>query len=239
MLNPVTVYAGPSIQSGPLASLSEIDVRAPIRDGDLEVLWQTSAPGGGVLIIDGVFGAGQSITLTEIREAIQRGLLLFGSTSMGALRAVEAGPLGMHGLGEIFSEYASGFRTRDADVALLHDEFGAQLTVPMVNIELLAVQLERRGQSPEAVREFVRQCQAIHFTERDLDSVAQVCRSLWGTSPGSPVELLSGDGLPVWDRKTQDAQQAVTVFLSLTQPLPPAPVAPAPHYPGQLLGSGF
>lgn len=68
--------------------------------------------------------------------AIERGIAVYGASSMGALRAAELSQFGMQGIGEIFDNYRHGHFTDD-EVALLHEPGMSDyksLSVPMVNI---------------------------------------------------------------------------------------------------------
>src|SRR6476469_7469441 len=56
-------------------------------------------------IIDGYFQSVPTVRHKEILWAMSRGIHVFGSASMGALRAAELGTLGMVGVGIIFKQY--------------------------------------------------------------------------------------------------------------------------------------
>src|SRR5262249_9975984 len=59
-------------------------------------------------IIDGAFLDVASVWHREILWALSRGVHVFGAASMGALRAVELAPFGMHGVGRIQAAYRTG-----------------------------------------------------------------------------------------------------------------------------------
>src|SRR5262245_47591797 len=102
------VFVGPSI---PVAlarrTLPHAEYRPPIRRGDLEHL----SAGRLVGIIDGVFAQTLAISPGEIREAIDRGVIIYGAASMGALRAAEIPRV--IGVGRIFEMYRAGAIERD------------------------------------------------------------------------------------------------------------------------------
>src|SRR4051812_34796576 len=105
------VFLGPSL---PLEhakrTLPGADYRPPIKRGDLDAI-----PGGTIVgMIDGVFGQTLAISPEEIREAVDRGVTIYGSSSMGALRAAEV--RGVLGVGRIFEMYRSGAIERDDGV---------------------------------------------------------------------------------------------------------------------------
>src|SRR5688572_13098200 len=109
----LVVFLGPSL---PLdiarRTLPHADYRPPVKRGDLEDI----APGTVVGIIDGVFGETLAISPGEIREAINRGVIVYGASSMGALRAAEI-PRVM-GVGRIYEMFSMGTIDRDDEVAL-------------------------------------------------------------------------------------------------------------------------
>jgi len=75
----------------------------------------------------------------EILWAMARGIHVYGSASIGALRAAELYPFGMKGVGGIFAAYRDGVLTDDDEVAVLHGpgELGYPvLTEAMVNIRV-------------------------------------------------------------------------------------------------------
>ncbi len=90
------VFLGPSLPRQEAEKLLDADYRPPIRRGDMDAL----PPGSIAGIIDGVFDQDLSVSPTEIRAALLRGVRVFGAASMGALRAVEVP--GVRGIGKIY-----------------------------------------------------------------------------------------------------------------------------------------
>lgn len=209
------VFAGPSLYKTDAMTTSGIRFHGPIKDGDLSCLTEDYKGPMKVLIVDGVFGAGQAITLTEIRSFISAECILFGSTSMGALRAVEAGPIGMQGLGSIFREYRDGIRVRDSDVALLHGEDNRPMTVPLVNIELLAEILVLRGLSKESTFDFLIKCEEVHFSRRDMSTIVKITDKSCGREDIAFGDLFKRDGLVTWDAKRHDALHSFHEFVHM------------------------
>ncbi|MEW6498386.1 MAG: TfuA-like protein [Cyanobacteriota bacterium] len=88
-------------------------------------------------IIDGYFNQVPAVWHKEILWAIAQGIPVFGSASMGALRAAELAPFGMQGVGKIFEAYRDGILEDDDEVALAHApaDFGYRpLSEAMINI---------------------------------------------------------------------------------------------------------
>src|SRR5471032_2204112 len=91
-------FVGPSLAGLHLPELfpDHVDIRPPIRRGDMEALPPAVTD---VLIIDGVFHSTLAVSAREILGALRRGIRVYGSSSMGALRAAELHTYGMIGVG--------------------------------------------------------------------------------------------------------------------------------------------
>lgn len=86
-------------------------------------------------IIDGVFHQNSAVGHREILSALNKGIKVFGASSMGALRASELDTLGMTGIGYVYNEYASGNVTSDDDVAVMLDSESLEpLSEPLINM---------------------------------------------------------------------------------------------------------
>ncbi len=144
------IFLGPSLSKEQASQILDAEYRPPIRRGDLP---KALAEGYRVIgIVDGVFHHAFSVSLQEIREAIERGVKLYGSSSMGALRAADAYSLGMVGIGKIYSWYRSGKIDSDEEVALLFDETtGAQLTEPLVHLRAHLEKFMHQGYIDESM----------------------------------------------------------------------------------------
>ena len=107
--------------------------KRPIKRGDLEHdLTENPSIIG---IIDGVFHQNSAVGHREILNAINKGVEVFGASSMGALRASELDSLGMCGIGYVYEEYASGNVVSDDDVAVMLDSDTLEaLSEPLINM---------------------------------------------------------------------------------------------------------
>lgn len=109
-----------------------VDVRPPVRRGDMDALPSTVTD---VLIVDGVFHSTLAVSAREILAALRRGIRVYGSSSMGALRAAELDRFGMVGVGGVYEMYRSGEVVSDAEVAMIFDgDSFLPLSEPLVNI---------------------------------------------------------------------------------------------------------
>jgi hypothetical protein len=130
----IIAFAGPSIERATLETLTGVECRPPVSQGDVFRAAQTSP--NVIAIIDGYFEGVPSVWHKEILWAMAQGIEVYGASSMGALRAAELHPFGMHGVGEIFNAYRDGVYEDDDEVAVLHGPVEMDyrpLSLPMVN----------------------------------------------------------------------------------------------------------
>ena len=84
----------------------EVIYKRPIKRGDLNHDIKENPDIIG--IIDGVFHQSSAVGHREILNVIKKGIEVYGASSMGALRASELDSLGMHGIGYVYNQYATG-----------------------------------------------------------------------------------------------------------------------------------
>ena len=131
----VAVFLGPSLPQSQARKILEASYYPPARKGDV---YRVMASGvETIVLIDGVFHNTPSVWQRELLDAIEEDFLVFGASSMGALRAAELCTLGMTGHGVVFEWYRDGVIEGDDEVALLHatEEFNYRpFSVPMVTL---------------------------------------------------------------------------------------------------------
>ncbi|OPY25472.1 MAG: TfuA-like protein [Methanocella sp. PtaU1.Bin125] len=129
----IVIYTGPSFSVDKAkAILPDADYRPPIARGDLAKLPKKTEAVG---IIDGVFYNETAVAHKEIIAVMKNGVKVYGSSSMGALRAAELAEFGMIGVGRIYECYRSGRITNDDEVAVTFSPVtGEQMTEPLVNV---------------------------------------------------------------------------------------------------------
>src|SRR5437660_10789954 len=114
----VFVFTGPTLS--PAEAREELDAvyLPPVAQGDVyrAALRRPRAIG----IIDGYFERLPSVWHKEILWAMSHGIHVFGSASIGALRAAELDAFGMEGVGSIFEAYRDGALEDDDEVAVIH-----------------------------------------------------------------------------------------------------------------------
>jgi hypothetical protein len=114
----VYVFTGPTISPAEARAELEAVYLPPAAEGDVyrAALKRPQAIG----IIDGYFQSTPTVRHKEILWAMSRGIHVFGSSSIGALRAAELAVFGMEGVGTIFEFYRDGVLEDDDEVAVAH-----------------------------------------------------------------------------------------------------------------------
>ncbi|WP_264211447.1 TfuA-like protein [Leisingera thetidis] len=167
------VFAGPTIGAEEVRTFLDATVLPPAAQGDIYRAARRGAQAIG--LIDGYFEGVPSVWHKEILWALEQGIAVFGSASMGALRAAELSSFGMIGVGSIYAAYASGAICDDDEVAVLHGpaELGfAPLSEPMVSIRATVAAAE--GQEvleAEHAAELLSTAKGLFYQERNWEQI--------------------------------------------------------------------
>ena len=117
----VIVFAGPTLPAAAIGErLPAAELRPPVALGDVLRLALARRRPARIAIIDGYFERMAAVWHKEILFALERGIEVWGASSMGALRAAELAPFGMIGVGAVFEAFAHGALTADDEVAVAH-----------------------------------------------------------------------------------------------------------------------
>jgi hypothetical protein len=162
------VFLGPTLPAHEAARVLPAVYLPPASQGDV---YRACCQGFAALgIIDGYFQQVPAVWHKEILWALHRGVRVFGSASMGALRAAEMARYGMEGVGEIFEAFRSGALEDDDEVALAHApaEMGFRpLSEPMVNVRATLARAAAEGVlEPRAARALEALAKGLHYPER-------------------------------------------------------------------------
>ena len=101
------VFLGPTLAAAEATRILDATVLPPVRLGDVHRVVSRLRPRA-IGIVDGYFQWAPAVWHKEILWAIGQGVHVFGAASMGALRAAELGPFGMHGVGRVVEAYRDG-----------------------------------------------------------------------------------------------------------------------------------
>jgi hypothetical protein len=131
----VYVFVGPTLPVEQARRELDAIYLPPASEGDVQRA--ASRKPKAIGIIDGYFECVPAVWHKEILWAMAQGVRVYGSASMGALRAAELAVFGMEGVGKIFEAYRDGALEDDDEVAIIHspERHGYQPnSVAMVNI---------------------------------------------------------------------------------------------------------
>lgn len=117
----IKVYAQLSIEEKQIRQyIKNAFVSGPIKRGDL--YQDIDQKFNIVAIVDGRFDQALAVSPSEILDGIRSGLRIYGSSSMGAIRAAELHSFGMIGVGEIYNYISSSSQFRDDFVGQIFSE---------------------------------------------------------------------------------------------------------------------
>lgn len=143
----IVVFLGPSLRRSDAECILDATFLPPAEQGDLLGVVDQLKPRV-IALVDGVFLSRPSVWHKEILYALEQGVHVYGSSSMGALRAAELAAYGMRGVGQIFELFASGVFLDDDEVALVHGDAAVgyrALTEPMVNLRATLAHARQQG----------------------------------------------------------------------------------------------
>jgi hypothetical protein len=232
------VFVGPTLGPEEVAAAGDFICRPPVSQGDVYRAARNRPRAIG--IIDGYFSGAPSVWHKEILWAISEGVPVFGSASMGALRAAELHSFGMRGIGRIFEAFRDGVLEDDDEVAVLHGpaEIGyLAASEPMVNIrETLALAQMKGVLEPGSRRSLENLAKSVFFGERNWPELLAAAASK-GIAEAELVALQ--DWLPEGrvDRKRLDAIEMLAAMQEASKA--DAPMVPSFHFEWTFLWDQF
>ena len=176
-MHDTTIYLGPSLSQFDAETILAANYLPPIRRGDLALLPEETRVVG---IVDGEFYQNLAVSPKEILALLDRGIKVYGASSMGALRAAELHSLGMEGVGEIFAMFRDGVLDADDEIALIY-EAGTyrKLSEPLVNLRhVLKIALAERVIDETEMNHLVSQMKACYFPDRSYKALQRLCPKL-------------------------------------------------------------
>lgn len=165
------IFVGPTISVKEAGAILDAEYLPPIKQGDIiSAIFEFQPDVIG--IIDGADHHVPSVWHKEIIFALQNGIAVYGSSSIGALRAVETERFGMVGIGEVYNQFRSGRLNDDDEVMFLYKknrEEYTRLSEPMVNIRATLESALRQGViDPEIYDCMIRISKSMFYKDRAL-----------------------------------------------------------------------
>ena len=175
------IYAGPSLPKDVNHSVLESKnclVKPPVSAGEIYCLLNEYRELKRVIIIDGYFYNKLAVLHREIISALSQKVIVIGSSSLGALRAVELNNFGMIGVGRVYDYYNNHPYTGDDEVAILHDKLPPYkaITVPLINLRILMNELVVKRYDPIFIfylKSLVHYLEQRSFADRTWDLIRQ------------------------------------------------------------------
>jgi hypothetical protein len=170
------VFVGPTLDASEASRVLEAAYLPPAAQGTIVSAVQRFKPSA-ILLIDGSFQLEPAVRHKELLWAMSVGVPVIGAGSMGALRAAELWPYGVHGVGAIYRWYRRCHFAPDDAVAVLHGppELGCRpMTQALVDLRLTFRVAERRGRIDAALRRRLEaEAGRLNFRDRTLDQVVE------------------------------------------------------------------
>ena len=207
------IFAGPSLPPAVRPSDPAFQWRPPVKQGEV---YRAALTGPAIIgVVDGCFEVTPTVWHKEILWAMTQGIHVYGSASIGALRAAELASFGMIGVGSVFAAYRDGTLADDDEVALLHgpEALGyPAVTEAMVNIRATLEQAVAEGvvTQPLACR-FGEIGKALFYRERSWEAMFQRAAAA-GLPPGPLAELAAWLPSRQVDRKRGDALEMIAAI---------------------------
>jgi TfuA protein len=127
------IFLGPSLSRDKARKILDADYRLPAKKGDLLqlILKEVDIIG----LVDGYFLQDYPPTPIEVYNLVRkRNVKVLGSSSLGALRAVELGKYGMIGIGKIFRLFRDGILESDDEVAVTFTDYTNYKSEALIDI---------------------------------------------------------------------------------------------------------
>lgn len=206
-MNPIIVFLGPSLSIEKAQNiLPQAIYLPPAKCGDVMRVLRLEP--SLIAIVDGFFENVPSIWHKEILYAMEKGISVLGSSSMGALRAAELADFGMIGIGKIFEDFRQGRLIDDDEVAILHGPKKMAyrpLTDALVNIRATVKAAVAQGVLNEQKSLLLIQiAKKLFYRDRTLKRILQIAEDQQGEDDLNLFKIWLNQGNHV-DQKGLDA----------------------------------
>lgn len=171
------IFLGPSISREKARKILDADYRLPAKKGDILqlILKEVDIVG----LIDGYFLQDYPPTPIEVYNLVRkRNVKVFGSSSLGALRAVELGKYGMIGIGKIYRLFRDGILESDDEVAVTFTDYTNYKSEALIDIRYnLFLAQKYKIIDNMARRSILRISKQTYFPYRTYEDILDKCKS--------------------------------------------------------------
>lgn len=204
----IIIYLGPSLPVDEAKKILSSDAKRevtyapPIKRGDIP---KAASDGYNIIgIIDGIFFRESAVSPRELMEILKSNIKIYGSSSMGALRASELDRYGMIGVGQIYKWYKDGTLNSDDEVALSFDsEEFIPISEPLINIrETIKKALEERIITKIESELILESAKKLYFPDRRWNKIIELTEKKIGKDLSKFSKFIENSRVDV---KKQDA----------------------------------
>lgn len=185
------IFVGPTAHGIDLPALDGVGYMPPVRRGDIHALARSRSPAT-VAIVDGTYHSYPAVGHRELREAMESGWVIWGLSSMGAIRAAELGPHGMKGFGQVFTRFNEDADFGDDEVALLHGVDAPYLPIsePLIHLRSLINALVKKGliDASEA-NDVLDELKTSWFGTRTIGRLRQLLRETHNPDAANAIDI--------------------------------------------------
>ena len=178
MFKPV-IFIGPTLSIDKAKEILDADYRPPAKKGDLLKLIPTAVKFVG--LVDGYFLQDYPPTPIEVYNLLRKkGILVFGSSSLGALRAVELKRFGMMGIGNIFKLFLKGIIDSDDEVAVTFTGYREYQSDALIDIRYnLFLAQKKQIIDKNTKRNILRIAKKTYFPYRTYDDILEKSKKVF------------------------------------------------------------
>jgi TfuA protein len=217
-MNLPIVFLGPSLKLDKAKKIINAEFRPPAKKGDfikLSFMSETRK----VILIDGVFLQDYPPTPIEVFQVISKSnFKVYGSSSIGALRAVELEKFGMEGIGKIFELYKKDIINSDDEIAVTFDSNYNLLSEAMIDIRYnIFLAWKHQIIDKETKQIMTKLAKRIYFPYRSYDNIIEKSLDLF---PSKRKFILKFKEYILTNRvsiKESDALKTLKYIFSLTE----------------------
>lgn len=178
MFKPV-IFIGPTLSIDKAKEILDADYRPPAKKGDLLKLIPTAVKFVG--LIDGYFLQDYPPTPIEVYNLLRKkDVLVFGSSSLGALRAVELKRFGMIGIGKIFNLFLKGVIDSDDEVAVTFTGYREYQSDALIDIRYnLFLAQKKQIIDKNTKRNILKIAKKTYFPYRTYDDILEKSKKVF------------------------------------------------------------
>ena len=170
------IFLGPSLSTEKAKKILDADYRKPAKKGDfLQLVFKETKYVG---LIDGFFLQDYPPTPIEIYNLLRKkGTKVYGSSSLGALRAVELSKYGMIGVGKIFNLFRKGILDADDEVAVTFTGYSNYKSEALIDIRYNLFLAQKMGIIDiETKKIILRISKQTYFPYRTYSDILDKCK---------------------------------------------------------------